>query len=380
MSTIAETLQEIAMKNQTATAIAGDDPVTFSSLWAQTDAFAGGLQDRDITAGDAVAIRLSNPRAFLIAVYGTLRNGSIPVTIPTDYSTADITTVLRETGGNAYVTDATPFLGILNRVDTARVAITVDLDARMGIDLPSFLDNDGMNSGDSRTGIDIVRQSDESLGLIAYVGYDGTEPLGAAYTHSAMVAAADTGKSILDGATVPRHLGSLPLSNPIELMYGANAAILDGGQYHPHADWDPETARSLLYTDDVDRTFLTSSQYEAFRALEAEADHAVAVIEPMTAPLEAVAGDAPRYRGSPETGITHVTRPENDEPESLGELLPDIETRTLERDSDAELAISSPATMDEYVSRPELTEKAITTTEGTQWIRTGGLASDDSGM
>ncbi|WP_019991515.1 AMP-binding protein [Natronorubrum tibetense] len=387
MSNITIRLQDTVMENQSEVAISGSDQTTFSTLWSWTDAFAGGLQDRDIAAGDAVAIRLSNPRAFLVAFYGTLRNGCIPVTIPTEYDSPDITTVLRETEVNAYVTDKTPFLGILNRVDTVRVAITVDIDARMGIDLPSFLDNDGMNSAGSRTGIDIVRQSDADRGLIAYVGYDGGEPLGVSYSHSALTAAVDLGGSIVEGDAAPRHLGALPLSNPIELMYGANAAILEGGQYHPHTDWDPETTRSLLVTDGADRAFCSPRQYDTLRELEADVDDSVAVLETtgasLTRPEEAVddrTGAAVRYRGSPETGLTHLVHPDADDSDTLSEVLPGVETRTLEEQSDGELSVSGPTTMDEYVARPSLTAETITTVDGTRWVRTDAFDRDETGV
>ncbi|WP_440765069.1 AMP-binding protein [Natronorubrum sp. DTA7] len=387
MSNITSELQDTVMENQSEVAIAGSDPTTFSRLWSRTDAFAGGLQDRDITAGDAVAIRLSNPRALLVAFYGTLRNGCIPVTVPTEYGSSDITTVLEETGANAYVTDETPFLGILNRVGTVRVAITVDIDARMGIDLPSFLDNDGMNSAGARTGIDVVRQSDDDRALIAYVGYDGCEPLGVAYSHSALTAAAELGGSFVEGDAAPRHLGLLPLSNPIELMYGANAAILEGGQYHQHADWDPETARSLLVTDGADRAFCSPRQYEALRELGTDIDDFVAVLESagasLSRPDEAVddrTGAPVRYRGHPETGLTHVVEPDEHDFNSLGEPLPGIETRTLEDQSDGELSVSGPTTMHEYVTRPSLTDETISTVDGTRWIRISALDADESGV
>ncbi|WP_440772757.1 AMP-binding protein [Natronorubrum sp. DTA28] len=387
MSNITSQLQDTVMKNQSAVAISGSEQTTFSKLWSQTDAFAGGLQDRDIDAGDAVAIRLSNPRAFLVAFYGTLRNGCVPVTVPTEYGSPDITTVLRETEANAYVTDETPFLGILNRVGTVRVAITVDIDARMGIDLPSFLDNDGMNSAGSRTGIDVVRQSDDDRGLIAYVGYDGGEPLGVAYSHSALTAAADLGGSIVEEGANPRHLGLLPLSNPIELMYGANAAILEGGEYHPHTDQDPEAARSLLAADDADRAFCSPRQYETLRELEADVDDSVAVLETtglsLTRPDEAVddrTGTPVRYRGRPETGLTHAVELDEDDPDSLGEPLPGIETRTLEDGTDGELSVSGPTTMDGYVARPALTDETIASVDGTRWIRTGSFDGDETGV
>ena len=371
MANIIKTLQEVTMDNQAATAIGGDDSVTFSKFWSLTDRFAGGLQDREITAGDAIAIRLSNPRAFLIAFYGTLRNGCVPVSMPTDYRTDDIIAVLNETGCDAFVTDETPFLTILNRAEKTRVAITVDCDARMGVTLSAFLDNDGMNSAGSRTGIDVVRQSDSDRGLIAYVGHDDGAPLAVTYTHAALAGAASVGRSILERDGTQCHLGCLPLSNPLELMYGATATILDGGTYLPQPQWVPETVRSLCGTDRVDRTVLSPSQYETLVALGIDADETVAVLEPTTAALEEFENTVTRLHGRPETGLTHVRTPATTTTSPRWEPLAMVECCVLEDGADSELAVSGPAVMDGYVDRPALTDEVIETSNNTRWIRTG---------
>ncbi|APX96031.1 class I adenylate-forming enzyme family protein [Natronorubrum daqingense] len=392
MSNITKRLRETAMGHQNEPAIAGEDgvePLTFSTLWSQTDAFAGGLQERDIASGDTVVICLSNPQAFLVAFYGALRNGSVPVTMPSSYTNAERTTVLNETNGTAYVTDETPFLGILNRVTSVRVAITVDIDSRMGIDLSAFLDNDGMNSAGSRTGIDVVRQSDTDRGLIAYVGYDDGSPLGVVYTHSAISASARLGASIPHETTRPHHLGVLPPSNPIELLYGVNATILRGGQYHPQAQWCPERLRTTLAADDIDRILVTSSQYDELRASETDgtneddSDTTIAVIEQMTSLPErtrenatsgcATNGDATRYVGSPETGLTHARVP-GDGPNSTHTTLPDVEVRNIE-DGDGGRSVRSPAAMTAYANRPELTDETMITTDGTRWIRAEAIVT-----
>ncbi|SIR84379.1 class I adenylate-forming enzyme family protein [Natronorubrum thiooxidans] len=378
MANIIKTLQEVTMENQAVTAISGDDSLTFSKFWSLTDGFAGGLQDRDITAGDAVAIRLSNPRAFLIAFYGTLRNGCVPVTMPTDYRTDDIITVLNETGCAAFLTDETPFLTILNRAEETRVAITADCDARMGVALSALLDNDGMNSAGSRTGIDIMRQSDGNHGLIAYVGHDDGAPLGVNYTHAALAAAASAGQSILEQDGALCHLGSLPLSNPLELLYGATATLLDGGTYMSHPNWDPETVRSLCYTDRVDQTFVSPSQYETLAALEVDADETVAVLEPTTA-LQKREGAVTRLRGRPETGLTHVQTPATADTSPRWETVPMVESCVLEDGADSELAVSGPAVMDGYVGRPAMTDETIETSDSTRWIRTG-VTSDEPAL
>lgn len=387
MTNITSKIQRVAMENQSATAIDGADSLTFSSFWAKTDAFAGALQERDITAGDAVAIRLSHPRELLIAVFGTLRNGSVPVTMPTAYEKRDVVDVLDETGGEAYVTDDARIMSILNRAETVRVAITVDCDTRMGVSFEETLESDGINGSGSRTGIDVVRRADDDRALIAYVGRFEGDPLGAAYTHSALASAADIGRSIGDLNPAESHLGARPLSSPLELLYGATATLLAAGRYVPAASRDPEPIRSLLSTDDVARTFVTPRQYETLRDLETSGDEPVAdspatiaVVEPTTAPLEEPTGDAIRLRGRPETGLTHRRTPASVDENRVGETLPSVETRELEERPDGELAVRSPAMMSDYVGRPELTAETTVDVDGERWLRIGALGGDETGV
>ncbi|GEM_PF-1844608 len=390
VNTVAK-LQEVSMKNQSETVIAGDDPMTFSTLWSRTDAFAGGLKANDITAGDHVAIRLSNPRTFLVAFYGTLRNGCVPVTIPSEFSDDDVVAALEETNGKAYVTDKTPFLAILHHADDVRLAITVDCDGGMGMDLPRFLDNDGINSAGSRTGIDVVDQGDTERGLVAYGGHTGGDPLGVVYSHSALLAAARVGQTIASPDGPIGHLGSLPLSNPIELLYGATAAILSGGQYaaiftggrhYPRTSWDPETASSLLNTGSATRTFVTPAQYDTLRTPPADGGDIVVVAEPAAEPIEPPTDGSIHALGRPETGLTHVGSAVDSDPAetagplSAGERAPEVRTRVLDDQHGEELAVSTPAAMDGYAGQPALTDELIETIDGDRWIRTGISVGD----
>ena len=384
-------MQEVVMNSQAKTAITGDVSMTFSTLWSQMDAFAGGLQTNDITAGDHVVIRVSNPRAFLVAFYGTLRNGCVPVTVPTEFSADDVVAALEETGAKAYVTDETPFLAILHHADDVRLAITVDCGGGMGMDFPTFLDNDGINSAGSRTGIDVVSRPHSERGLVAYGRHLASGPLGIIYSRSALLAAARIGQTIPPSDGPIHHLGSLSLSNPIELLSGVTAALLSGGQYaaiftggrhYPQTSWDPDTTGSLLETGSATRTFLTPKQQDTVRTPAVEGDGAVVVAElaadPITPQATATGADAGAgstcVLGCPETGLTHVSTISDDESAAttasrpIGETVPSVETRVLDG---TELAVTGPAVMDGYVGRSALTDELIEQVDGTRWVRTG---------
>jgi len=371
MTNVLVKLRETVMDRQSETALEGEQSVTFSTLWSRTDAFAGGLADTDITAGDAVGIRLSTPGAFIISVLGTLRNGCVPVTIPPTAPTEEVIDALEETNAAAYVTDDPSFLSILNQVRSTRLAVTVDCDAFLGVDFTTFLDNDGINGAGSRTGIDILSRADDDDAVICYVDTDRGHR-GVSYSHSTVVAATDVGSSVLDPVDGFTHLGSRPLWDPLELLYGSLATILHGGCYYPLSTWDAERVRGLVVTDAVDRTFLSPDQYEALELPDSESDLAVGILESTGARVDRPSMAATRLYGTPETGLTHIETTDSAGDSSV-ETLPGVRQRQLTDDTSerTELLVSGPATMNGYVSRPKLTERTMRSVDDHSWIRTG---------
>ncbi|MGQ3413969.1 AMP-binding protein [Natrinema sp. LN54] len=389
MSNFVKELQSAAMEMPGETAVECEEPMTFSQLWSATDSFAGGLQDREITTGDRVAVHTSDPRSFLIAVYGTLRAGCVPVTLPACYENRAVRRVLSETEAKALVTDSSPIMSLLTSSEALRVAVTVDTDTRMGVSLSSLLEDGSMNGSNSRTGIDVVRRPDDAPGSIAYIDRDDAayggradkEPLAVVHTHATLAAAATAGASlrreVTDSADGDResHCSGLPLSNPIEFMYGANATLADGGRYHPIAEPDSETIRSLIVTADIDRTFLTPEQYRDLRASDLSTEeYDLTVVESTPTAIGGQSGDtgdADRLFGLPETGLTHRRTPDDIESGTIGTPLSDVRARVLERADGDELAVAGPALMDGYFERPALTDEATETLDEAHWIATG---------
>ncbi|MFA9415679.1 AMP-binding protein [Natrinema sp. HArc-T2] len=386
MTNFVTELQSSVMANRTAVALERDGSMTFSQLWSATNSFAGGLTNREITAGDRVVIHAANSRAVLIGVYGALRAGCVPVTLPQSYESWDVRHVLNETEAKALVTDSSPIMGLLASSEPLRVAVTVDSDARMGIDLPDLLDNGGMNGANSRTGIDIVRRADDAPGLIAYLERDTDEPIAVVYTHATLSASAAAGATICrdeESATLEAHLGACRLSNPIELLFGVNATLVSGGRYRPVASPDSDTIRSLLVATDVDRAFVTPAQYDGLRASGTSmARRGLAIVDatPTTTPEQvAETDDAVRLVGRPETGITHVRTRADIDTGWLGRPLSGARARVVSGPTDGELAVGGPGAMDEYYNRPALTDDATVTIDGTRWLRTGVPATARDG-
>ena len=407
MSKLIERLRSVAANHRSDPAVVWDESMTFSQLWAQTVAFARGLRERDIAGGEAVGIRVSNPRAFLVAFYGTLRNGCVPVTMPTEYDDRDARTALDQTNARGFVTDQRRLPSILTRVDSLRLGITVDCDMTIGVDFDSLLDTGGLNDGGTGSEADFVRRATDDPGLIAYVGRHERELLAVEYSLSSLASAAAAGSMIAVAGSgrnaevgIGGHIGAVSLSNPLELLYGATATMLDGSRYRPLETWDPETALSIRRRTDLARLFVTPRQYLELRDLELEDAEGIGVVEAVSDAervssaiwrVEAKNGTSVvRLYGSPETGLTHVRSPADVKAGRLGDPLPGIDAsvrrarrrsgRNGDRESGrivtgkGELAISGPTTMDGYFGRPELTAETVESGGGKRWIRTGAPA------
>ncbi len=137
-----------------------------------------------------------------------------------------------------------------------------------------------MNGSGSRTGIDVVGRGSTELGLIAYERRDERGPVGIAHTHSSLHAGASVGSSITFSGESRTHLGSLRPTDPTELAYGLNGTIRSGGQYLPVNRRDAETISTALESSDVDRTFVTPSQYGDLMSLGAVDEGVVPIRSP----------------------------------------------------------------------------------------------------
>lgn len=429
MVNIATTLQETVMANQSATAIGGDDPVDFGTLWSQTDRFAGGLREREITTADAVALHLTDARAFLVAFFGALRTGCVPVVIPPGADPNGVVAVADAVDARALVTDADRLLGVLNQAESLRVAVVVGREARMGVDFSTFLENDGMNSAGSRTGIDVVKQSDDDLALVTFVDRAHRLPSidhprvpttrleGLGFDHAALAGAADLGRSI---GPEESHLGTRPFACPIELGFGALATILAGGRYEHIGPWDPERVRARCVTGDAARTILTREQADALDTLEESSIDRLVLESLSSVPAGRLVTEGPRGEsgvssetdgdrrlfGDPATGIVHASGSVLEEESAVDgtvRSLPGVDVRSVDTDRGVEIAVATPAGAtncvhrddgselrtadDESAPRTDVDRTQIDTDgtridafDGRQWIRPGVLGVSLEGV
>lgn len=370
MTNVVQTLQRTALDNGDAIAIEADRDRTFSDLWRSTDKFAGGLRDRDVVAGDAVGICCTSPVEFLVAAYGTMRNGSVPVVIPPTYDRDEIERAAVESEASALVVDDRRLLSVVVGIPELRFAVTIDNEELLGVDFEAFLGDAGVNASGSRTGIDVFDRRDDQPAIVTYLDRPG-DPVAIVRTHGALDAAASAGADAMTAGSVGTHLGCLPINRPSEFVFGATATIFHGGRYRAVTDWDPRTVAGQLLGDEVDRAYVTPTQYQALRETGLEPGHdGLGVLDPLDEAATAPADGSTRLCGSPETGITHVRTPADVQQRRLGTPLDGATVRVADGGDRGPLAVASDTAMSAYYERPSLAETRIEETDGTAWIRT----------
>lgn len=379
MTNAVHSLQRTALDNQDAIAIEADREVTFSQLWSMTDQFAGGLRDRDVTAGDAVGICLSHPVEFLVAAYGTMRAGCVPVVIPTSFNSAAIEQVAEETGAQGIVVDDRRFLSIVVGIPEMRFAVTVDNEQLLGVDFEEFLGETGINASGSRTGLDVIARREDAPAIVTYLDRPG-DLVATVRTHAAVQAAVEAGAGAVVDGSVDAHLGCLPLARPSAFVFGATATIFDGARYRAVAGWNPRRIAGELYGDRIDRAYVTPEQYEELREVGFEPGHdAIAVLDPLPEAATAPSDGSTRLCGTEETGITHVRTPSDVQQQRLGTPLDGSEVRVADGESRGRLAVSGDTVMDAYYERPSLTEATVEEADDVAWIRTEVTAVVEDG-
>lgn len=87
-------------------AIGEDEVLTFAEVDEQAGRFAVAVRSWGVAPGDPVALMLPNAPAMVVAVYGTLRAGAVPVMLSLAAPGPEVSAALRAVGAVALVADA----------------------------------------------------------------------------------------------------------------------------------------------------------------------------------------------------------------------------------------------------------------------------------
>lgn len=309
MSNILNDLHSTVRNNRNSLAVDAEQELSFSGLWSLTDKFAGGLRAHDINKGESVGICLTDPTDLLVAVYGTLRNGCVPVVFPPDLFDSEVAEGLDEVDAPALIIDERSPVSMISLSSSMRFIITVEIDSYFGMTYEEFLDNSGINPSGSRTGLELIERAEDDTALIAYGKRDG-EVTDRRYTHGDVREAANVGSDLVT-VEVDRHLGCLQPFRPMGLIYEASATVLGGGCYAPLSDWNPEQVATKFLNGTPDRAYVTPRQCIDLREEGVDPTRqSLAVLHPVFSPVrseddvETLLDGMPEVHPSPPTERT----------------------------------------------------------------------------
>jgi 2,3-dihydroxybenzoate-AMP ligase len=107
--TIAEQLHATAQRLPDREAVVAlDGQVSYAKLDAQTDRIAVGLHEMGLSPGDPVLFQVNNRLSSILAWYGVLKAGLVPVATLAQHRRHEIDQISRRTEAAAHLVDATP--------------------------------------------------------------------------------------------------------------------------------------------------------------------------------------------------------------------------------------------------------------------------------
>jgi long-chain acyl-CoA synthetase len=177
-ASIAGFLRESAQRHPDAPClISGDTTLTWGEVDRTADAFAAGLVQRGLHAGDRVALLLGNCAEFVIAYYGSARAGLVTVPLNPAYTSAEVAVLLADSGARMLIAQPS--------------TVQVGVDAATALPGCEVISTTGPEWADIlRTGegavLAEVAASPDTLALLLFTAGTSGRPKGAMLTHGAL--------------------------------------------------------------------------------------------------------------------------------------------------------------------------------------------------
>jgi acyl-CoA synthetase (AMP-forming)/AMP-acid ligase II len=125
-ATLADVLREHARARPSAEALCeiGGERLTHAEVWERASRVAGGLRARGVATGDRVAIAAINGVRWVLAFYGAMLAGAVPVPVNTRFSEAEVGYVVEDSGARVVyrtgeeLPDGEPYVDTSAKADT----------------------------------------------------------------------------------------------------------------------------------------------------------------------------------------------------------------------------------------------------------------------
>ncbi len=277
---IAGFLRDSAARHPEATCvIAGDSRFTWAEVDHAADAYAIGLSQRGLRAGDRVAILLGNSYEFVVAYFAAARAGLVSVPLNPAYTSAEVAVLLAGSGARMLVVQPST-----ERVGQESAA------ALPGCDVVCVADPEWAQLGASSGAPVQVETSADALALLLFTAGTSGRPKGAMLTHGAlranieMLLALSDPPAVVDSDVV---LLVLPMFHVYGLNTGLGLAMAAGATCVINDRFDPAESLQLIATHQVTTVAGAPAMYQAWCATSGarEAMRTVRLLSSGGAPL-----------------------------------------------------------------------------------------------
>ena len=213
---IAGFLRASAQRHPDATCvIVGDARYSWAEVDRAVDAFAAGLIQRGLHAGDRVALLLGNSYEFVVAYFAAARAGLVTVPLNPAYTSAEVAVLLADAGARMLVVQPTT-----RQVGEESAAALPGCEV-VAVDGPQWAEiaasGEGMVLAESEA-------SPDALALLLFTAGTSGRPKGAMLTHGALRANIDLLLALTDPpAVVDDDVVLIVL--PMFHVYGLNTAL-----------------------------------------------------------------------------------------------------------------------------------------------------------
>ena len=379
----------------------------YETLWGQVGAFASGLADAGVGAGDRVALYLPNLPQFVVGFHGTLRAGAAVVPTNPQYKAREIDHILSDAGASVVVTlpDLVPFVEEVRADTPVETVVTVGDDTETSESFESFLGDPAFET---------VARADDDVACQPYTSGTTGQPKGVLLSHENLRSNAAVSATLApDDGLRPddRMLGVLPLFHIYGMTVTMNATLLSGGTYAPLPSWDVQQALSVIEATGVTTFHGVPAMYNDVVTTDAgEADLSglrlcgvggSGIPEEVLRRFEELY-DATIYEGyglTETSPVTHFNTPDaGRRVGSIGKVLPGVDARVVDESFDpvtpvaegpvdeseteldgvtGEIVVSGPNVCLGYHDRPAANEAAFTEADGQRWFHTGDVGYHD---